>query len=72
VSASLERARAAKTALAERLLGHPAVNGIGIAPDDEGTGHVVRVNLSEPVGNLPEEQDGVPVRFRVVGPIVKR
>ena len=72
MSASLEQARAAKMALAERLLGHPAVNGIGIAPDGEGTGHLVRVNLSVPADDLPEEQDGVPVRSRVVGPIVKR
>lgn len=70
MSASLEEARAAKAALAERLLGHPAVNGFGIA--SEGGGHAVRVNLSEPADDLPAEQDGVPVRTRVVGRIVKR
>jgi hypothetical protein len=70
VSAPLERARAAKSALAERLRGHPAVNGVGIAR--EGDGHVVRVNLSEPAEDLPSEQDGVPVHTRVVGPVVKR
>lgn len=70
MSASLERARAAKAALAERLRGHPGVNGVGIAPD--GDGHVVRVNLVEPIEGLPVEQDGVPVRTRVVGRIVKR
>lgn len=70
MSASLEQARAAKTALAARLLGHPAVNGIGITPD--GDGHAVRVNLNMPADDLPDEQDGVPVRARMVGPIVKR
>ncbi|MBA2514757.1 MAG: hypothetical protein H0V26_10600 [Solirubrobacterales bacterium] len=70
MSASLEEARAAKAVLAERLRGHPAVNGVGIAA--EGEGHLVRINVSEPVEDLPVEQDGVPVRTRVVGPIVKR
>ena len=70
MSASLEEARAARAAVTQRLASHPAVNGIGIAA--EGDGHVVRVNLSEPADDLPAEQDGVPIRIRVVGPIVKR
>lgn len=70
MSDSLSRARAAKAIVAKRLRGHPAVTGVGIAPD--GDGHAVRVNLSEPADDLPREQDGVPVRARVVGRIVKR
>lgn len=72
MSASLERARAAKAILVERLREHPAVNGIGIGVAPDGDGHTVRVNLSEPVDDLPVEQDGVPVHTRVVGRIVKR
>jgi hypothetical protein len=70
VSATLGQARAAKAALAERLAGHPAVNGVGVAR--EGDAHVVRVNLREPADDLPSEVDGVAVQVRVVGRIVKR
>lgn len=70
MSASLEQARAAKAALVPRLRDVGAVNGIGVAR--EGDGHVVRVNLSEPVEGVPEEVNGVPVRVRVVGRIVAR
>ena len=71
MAASLEQARAAKAALAELLRDHPAVNGIGVAREEEDA-HVVVVNLAEAAEGIPEEIDGVPVRTRVVGPIEAR
>jgi len=67
--AALEDARAAKATLAEALAGHPAVNGVGVAP--RGDGYELKVNLSEAVepGIVPDEVGGVPVRAVVVGPI---
>lgn len=71
MAATLEQARAAKPALVARLAEHPAVNGVGIAR--EGDGHVLRVNLREAAtAGIPAEQDGVPVRTRVVGPLRAR
>jgi hypothetical protein len=70
MNASLDQARAAKAVLAEQLSALTAVNGIGVGREAEG--HVVRVNLSEPADGVPDEVDGVPVRTRVVGPIVAR
>lgn len=70
--AGLQRARSAKAAVAARLQGHPAVNGVGVGRD--GDGWVVRVNLREPVADeaVPAEMDGVAVRCRIVGEIVPR
>ena len=44
--AALEDARAAKAKLAEALEGDPAVNGIGVAPREDG--YELKVNLREP------------------------
>jgi len=67
--AALEDARAAKTQLAEALAGHPAVNGVGVAPRDDG--YELKVDLREAVepGTVPDEVAGVPVRAVVVGEI---
>lgn len=69
---ALQRARSAKAAVAERLRGNAAVNGVGVAR--EGNGWAVRVNLREPVADdeVPAEMDGVAVHCRIVGEIVPR
>jgi hypothetical protein len=71
VTDALAAARAAKEHLAAALAGHPRVNGVGLARDAAGA-PVVKVLLSAPAGDLPAEQDGVPVVSEVVGRIEKR
>jgi hypothetical protein len=71
VTDTLAAARAAKEHLAAALAGHPRVNGVGLARDAAGA-PVVKVLLNAPAGDLPAEQDGVPVVSEVVGRIEKR
>ena len=72
VSADLQRARAIRDQLTERLRDQPVVNGIGIArrPD----GWAVKVNLVRPAPQLrlPSQIDGVEIQTEVVGPIIAR
>ncbi len=70
MSADLERARAAKARLAERLRGEPAVVGIGVQRREDGFG--VKVDLREAGLEVPAEVDGVPVAVDVVGRITPR
>ena len=69
---SLDRARAAKAVLLERLGGHPAVVGIGLTRRE--TGWALKVNLrrAAPDLQLPAELDGTPIVTEVVGRIVAR
>jgi hypothetical protein len=62
-------ARAAKSALAERLTGEPGVVGIGLARRD--SGYVVKVDLADAgaAGRVPGDVDGVRVVTEVVGVI---
>jgi hypothetical protein len=67
--ATLERARAAKLKLRERLGKFPELRGIGIAALDGGYG--VKVNVSRiPLSpEIPDDVDGTPVIVDVVGDI---
>jgi hypothetical protein len=62
-------ARAAKSALAERLAAEPGVVGIGLARRDDA--YVVKVDLvdAEAAGLVPDDVDGVRVVTEVVGVI---
>lgn len=66
MSATIDQARAAKRALAERLDGDPAVVGVGIAR--RGEGWAVKVDLARE-RELPDEHDGVAVVSELVGRI---
>jgi hypothetical protein len=70
VAADLQRARAVKAQLAERLRTEPDVNGVGLARRPGGW--AVKVNLvrSAPQLALPSQIDGVEIYTDVVGPIV--
>jgi hypothetical protein len=69
--ATLERARAAKQMLRERLADLSELRGIGIAVLDGGYG--VKVNLLCQTETLiPAEINGVPIVIEVVGRIVPR
>jgi hypothetical protein len=71
VHPDLEHARAAKDRLAGLIDDPPALNGIGIAPLEDG--YCIKINLEWPSDDdFPQEVDGVPVRVEVVGPIRKR
>ena len=73
MAANLDDARRAKAQLAALLAGHPLVNGVGVTRIDDGW--AVQVNLSESPADeraLPEDVDGVQVRYDTIGPIVKR
>lgn len=70
-TADLERARAAKDKLAALIADRPSVNGVGIAPLEDG--FCIKINLAEPSDEeFPQEFEGVPVRIEVVGKITKR
>jgi hypothetical protein len=60
-------ARAAKSALSQRLAAVPEVVGIGLAR--RGAGYVVKVDLADPgaAGRVPGDVDGVRVVTHVVG-----
>jgi hypothetical protein len=62
-------ARAAKSALAQRLSAEPGVVGIGLARRD--TGYVVKVNLADAAAaaRVPHVVDGVRVVTQVVGAV---
>lgn len=67
--ATLERARAAKETLRERLASLSELRGIGIAVLDGGYG--VKVNLlRQPETPIPQEIDGVPIVIDIVGRVV--
>ena len=69
---TIDQARAAKRK-ALKLFDQQDVVGIGIARVEGGYG--LKVNLQQPLaeqGAVPQEIDGVPIRFEVVGPIRKR
>ena len=70
--ATLDEARRAKDAVLSLLEHHSAVNGVGIAPVEDG--FAVKVNLSEAADDLalPTSIEGVPVVWEVVGEIGKR
>ncbi len=70
VGADLQRARAVKDELTERLRGEPAVNGIGLAHLQGGW--AVKVNLVRPAPQLrlPDQLNGVEIHTDVIGPIV--
>jgi hypothetical protein len=70
--ATLDEARRAKDAVLSLLEHHGAVNGVGVAPVEDG--FAVKVNLSEPVDDvsLPTNIEGVRVVWEVVGEIGKR
>ncbi len=70
MSADLERARAAKALLAERLRGQESVVGVGLQRRGDGFG--VKVDLREAGLEVPAEIDGVPVAVDVVGRITPR
>ena len=70
---SLDRARAAKMRLGKLLPGSVSVSGIGIT--QVGEDYAVKVNLaSAPPSELtlPQDLDGVPIVFEVVGTISAR
>ena len=72
MAASLEDARAVKAKLSDEIGNHPQVNGIGITRVDGGFG--VKVNLERGKRqdfSVPDEIDGVRIRFERVGPIRK-
>jgi hypothetical protein len=60
-------ARAAKSALAARLIAEPGVVGVGLARRD--SGYVVKVDLADAgaAGRVPGDVDGVRVVTEVVG-----
>ncbi|SFK32457.1 hypothetical protein [Geodermatophilus ruber] len=62
-------ARAAKSALTERLAADPAVVGVGLARRE--SGYVVKVNLADAgaAGRVPRDVDGVRVVTEVVGAV---
>ncbi|MGA8808798.1 MAG: hypothetical protein WB973_13060 [Thermoanaerobaculia bacterium] len=67
---SLERARTAKTKIADLLQDETEVCGIGIATLDGGYGVKVNVTAAARL-NIPDEVDGVPVVVMVVGEILR-
>jgi hypothetical protein len=62
-------ARAAKSALTERLSGDPGVVGIGLAR--RASGYVLKVNLADPTAapRVPGDVDGVRVVTEVIGAV---
>ncbi|SOC53632.1 hypothetical protein SAMN05660748_0003 [Blastococcus aggregatus] len=65
---SLEGAKRVRDKLVARLQGRQDVIGVGIVRHGDGYG--VQVNLSAEGISLPPEIDGVPIRTRVIGPVV--
>jgi hypothetical protein len=70
--ATLDEARRAKDVVLRLLEHHSAVNGVGVAPVEDG--FAVKVNLTERAADvaLPSSIEGVPVVWEVVGEIRKR
>lgn len=72
-SATLDEARAAKDRAMELFGSLADVVAVGITRVGEGYG--LKVNLRSRPGataSLPDDVDGVPVKFEIVGPLVKR
>jgi hypothetical protein len=71
-SATIERARAAKTHFLEQFGHLRELNGVGLTRVDQG--YAVKVNLSAPLDGalIPQEVDGVPIVVDVVGRIAAR
>lgn len=67
--ATLDRARAAKERLRERLAGLAELRGLGIAVLPGGYGVKVNLLCELPPGVVPDEVDGVPVVIDIVGHI---
>jgi hypothetical protein len=67
---TLEQARAAKKTIVSLLEDTPHVVGIGITRIRESYG--VKVNVSVPDVEVPEQIDGVPIEVEVVGVIRPR
>lgn len=71
MSATIEQARAAKAKLKERLKDRANVVGIGIGREE--ASYCVKVNLgTEASDDLPQNVDGVIIRYEVVGTIRSR
>ena len=71
MNATIEQALAAKAKLKERLKDRSDVVGIGIGREQ--ASYCVKVNLgAEASGDLPQNVDGVMVRYEVVGTIRSR
>ena len=62
-------ARAAKSALTQRLSGDPGIAGIGVARRE--SGYVLKVNLADPAAapRVPGDVDGVRVVTEVIGAV---
>ncbi|MGE0747616.1 MAG: hypothetical protein AB7K86_20320 [Rhodospirillales bacterium] len=68
MTVTIDQARTAKAKLQAQLRTHANVVGIGIGRD--GPSYCVKVNLQrDDRGGLPEDVDGVRVRYEVVGSI---
>jgi hypothetical protein len=70
---SIDRARAAKAHLLEKIVSLPQLGGIGLVRVGQGFG--VKVNLSEPLESdkiIPQEFEGVPVLIDIVGRVTAR
>jgi hypothetical protein len=67
---TLERARTAKTKIADLLQDEMEVCGIGIATLDGGYGVKVNVTGAAAALHIPDEVDGVPVVVTVGGEIL--
>ena len=65
---SLEAAKRVRDKLVARLQGREDVTGVGIVRHGDGYG--VQVNLSAEGMRLPPQIDGVPIRTRIIGPVV--
>lgn len=68
--ATYEQTEAAQNAASKLFADCDNVAAIGISKIDED--FVLRVNLERPQAGLPDEILGVPVSFRVVGPLSTR
>ncbi|MBO9568889.1 MAG: hypothetical protein J7503_08685 [Cellulomonas iranensis] len=70
--ADLDQARRAKEELKAALAGRAGVSGIGIAPDDDGYGLLVRVRGDAVTArrlDVPTHVHGVAVHVRTTGPV---
>ncbi|HPO12560.1 MAG TPA: hypothetical protein PLI09_03875 [Candidatus Hydrogenedentes bacterium] len=72
-TSSIDDARAAKAHVVDLLRTTPGLTGVGITRIDKGYG--VKVNLTAAPTKrlkLPDQINGVPIRFEVTGPLRKR
>lgn len=66
---ALERARHARTALADRFSRRPWWRGAGLVPAPRGWMLRLDVTGDAPIADLPAQVEGVPVEVRAVGPV---